>query len=652
MRTVLVVTADKGLRWRLQQAFGDYSVFTAEHDEEAVNTLRVVEIDAIFRDCDGQRRDLGEFVEQVRELMPPALVVALRPDEDDDEVEAADFVIPRMFSPRDLQTALRHVTDKQRLLSEIAALRSQVAVAVAPPPAAGEASRDTPALARILTEFSRAFAAGFDLPRVLDMFLDALTELLRPARLALLMPDEGQHAYHVVAHRGLAPRVVESARLSATAGLGRWLIVQARPARLAELSDPALTRDLSVLGGVVAVPLLTHGDLVGILVVGHPVVGNGYGRLETEVLFDLATHLATAIRDITLHHQVEYEKAFSDRILAHMSSGVVTIGRDHRIGTFNRRAEEILGLTAADVLRKDLRSLPSPLGDMLYETLTTARSLPPTEVQLALRGLWLEVSSYPVRGDEAAPLGAVLVFEDRTAQKELAAQKRQAEQYQLLARVIARLADEIKNPLVSINTFVELLDERFDEPEFRRQFSLVVRRDVHRLLQVLEKLGGLVSDGEIHCSTVDLRAVVQEVVRSIQLSEEQSGKRLRIEVAPDQAPRMVRVDPGQFRKALSYLIWHLTEHSPGEEAMVAISIDEHSDPDAGRTTRVMVSSRTASVSPEKLDRLFDPVHTVQESLIDIGPAVSQRLIEATGGRLGVRRGRHELAFQLTLPTAG
>src|SRR2546422_6425312 len=46
-----------------------------------------------------------------------------------------------------------------------------------------------------------------------------------------------------------------------------------------------------------------------------------------------------------------------------------------------------------------------------------------------------------VRGDDPLPLGAVLVFEDLTAQKELAAQRRQGEQTQLLTRVVARIAD-------------------------------------------------------------------------------------------------------------------------------------------------------------------------------------------------------------------
>src|SRR5262249_45203162 len=204
-----------------------------------------------------------------------------------------------------------------------------------------------------------------------------------------------------------------------------------------------------------------HGGLVAIPPVGQPVVGSMYRRGETETLFDLGSHLATAIRDIAVHNQLEREQQFSERILAHMSSGVITIGRDQRIGTINRRAEEILQLSSSEVLKQDLRALPSPLGDMLFDTLRTGRAAGRHEIQLALRGLWLEVSTYPVRGEDGAPLGAVLVFEDLTAQKELLTQKRQVEQTQLLTRVVARIADEIKNPLVSINTFIELIGERY-----------------------------------------------------------------------------------------------------------------------------------------------------------------------------------------------
>jgi nitrogen-specific signal transduction histidine kinase len=647
MKTVLVVTPDSALRSRLSRAFSDGSTFHASSDAEALKTLRLVDVEVIFRDSRPPLRSLATFVGQVKGLTPAVQVVAIGAGADDAGV--ADFALPGAFTDGDLDAAVRLLGDNQRLLREVAALRTQLVPAPVLTP--GEIPPETPALARVLKEFSRVLAAGFNLPRVLEMFLDAIGELIRASRSALLLLDENGESYRVRAHRGLAPPIVEGVRLSALQGLGRWLAVQGRPARLAELTDPALAAELKLLGGVVAVPLLTHGELVAILVVGQPVVGGAYGRPETEVLFDLATQLATAIRDITLHHQLQQEKEFSERILAHMSSGVLTIGRNERIGTVNRRAEEVLGIPAADLVGQDLRALPSPLGDMLFETLSYGRSLPRAEVQLPLRNLWLEVSTYPIHGEGADPLGAVLVLEDRTAQKELAAQKRQAQEFQLLAKVIGRIADEIKNPLVSINTFVELIEERYEDPDFRKLFSLVVRRDARRLVQVFEKLAGLVSEGELDFQTVDVNAVVDDVVTAIELADDESVKRLHLELAEERPPQPVRVDPTQFRKALSYLVWYLDHNSPAEEARVTISVGRHANKDGTEEVRILIGSRTATVSPERLERLFDPVQVAQESLIDVGPAVSQRLIEAVGGRLRVRQGRHELAFQVTLPPA-
>jgi PAS domain S-box-containing protein len=647
MNTILVVTSDDALRVRLMVALGEHSVFTAPNDAEALKTLRLIEIDVVVRGGVGMPRDVGSFVARVRAIAPSALTVAIGTTAED--TETADFALPATFTQRELDGVLRRVIDKLRLTREITALRSSLAPEAPGTSADLEGPWEGAAFARVLKEFTRAFAAGFDLPRALEMFLDAIGELVRPTRMALLLPDADAQEYRVATQRGLARPIVESVRLHAEQGLVRWLAAQGRPARLHDLTDPEIVRELKLLQSVLAVPLLAHGELVAILTVGQPVVGSMYRRGETETLFDLASHLATAIRDIALHNQLEREQQFSERILAHMSSGVITIGRDQRIGTINRRAEEILQLSAGEVLKQDLRALPSPLGDMLFDTLKTGRAAGRHEIQLALRGLWLEVSTYPVRGEDGAPLGAVLVFEDLTAQKELLTQRRQVEQTQLLTRVVARIADEIKNPLVSINTFTELLDERFDDADFRQHFSSVVRRDIRRLLVVFEKLAGLVNPRELNFESIDVHTIIHDLVESLERSDDGIGKHMQLEVIPDATSQMVRVDAGQLRKALSYLLWYLSHNSPVETAKIAISVGRAKDADGLDQVRIMIGSRTAQIPADRLPRIFDPVQMVQESFIDVGPAVSQRLIEALGGRLRYRETRHEFSFLVTLP---
>jgi two-component system, NtrC family, sensor histidine kinase AtoS len=648
MNAVLIVTADAGLRGRLQRSLTSFSVFPVESDVEAIKTLRLVDIDLVLRESAGPAGALSTFVASVRDVAPTTFVVAIGLA--GEEERAADFTVPEAYTARDLSAVLHQALEKQRLLREINALRAPSSPS-APEPAAGESSWDGPALARVLKTFSRVLAAGFDLRRVLETFLEAIGDVVHATRMAVLLPDAEGREFRIVAHRGLAPQIVQSVRLGGTEGLARWLATQARPATVSEIRDPDIVRELKLLQAVVATPLLAHGELVAILVLGQPVFGTGYARTEMETLFDLATQLATAIRDIALHQQLQREKEFSERILSHMSSGVITIGRDHRVGTMNRRAEEILGLSAHAVVRQDLRLLPSPLGDLLFDTLSSGRPQPRTEIQLALRRLWIEVSTYVIRDEDGVPQGSVLVFEDLTAQKELAAQKRKADQFQLLTRVVARIADEIKNPLVSINTFIELIGERYDDPDFRRHFSSVVRRDVRRLVEVFEKLAGLVTEGELNFATVDAYEVVTQMVEAIDLADDGVGKHLQVNLAPATEPQLVKVDAAQLRKALTYLIRYLTHNSPDDLAKISLSIGRHTEADGTQDVRILIGSRTAAVPADKLEKLFDPVHTVQESLIDVGPAVSQRLVEALGGRLDVKPGRHELAFLVSLPPA-
>ena len=397
-----------------------------------------------------------------------------------------------------------------------------------------------------------------------------------------------------------------------------------------------------------AIPLLALGELVAVLIVGPPVARDTYLTYEIEAIFDLATHLATAIQGVSLHHRLRRASEFNEQILEHMSSGVVTIGADERISIMNRRAAEILEVKAQTVIGHDLRDLPSPLGDLLFETLSTGRARARTEIRLALRGLWIEVSAYPIGGDET--IGAVLVFEDLTAQKELAAQKLQAEQFDLLTRVVARIADEIKNPLVSINAFTELIGERFDDPDFRQQFSSVVGRDVRRVAQVFEKLTGLVTQGELNFSTVDIHTVVDDAVAAVQAADDATRRPIEVHVTREAGALRVKVDPGQLRKALCYLMWYLGYRSSGPAA-ISLSVRRRQEENGPDDVQVVVASRTASIPSRESERLFDPVKMVQESLIDIGPAVSQRIVEALGGHLALREGRHDVAFVMRLPAA-
>ncbi len=60
------------------------------------------------------------------------------------------------------------------------------------------------------------------------------------------------------------------------------------------------------------------------------------------------------------------------------------------------------------------------------------------------------------------------------------------------------MAHEIKNPLVSIRTFIDLMDEHYEDGDFRQQFSTVVRQDIHTINVITEKLVGFAGQIAYH----------------------------------------------------------------------------------------------------------------------------------------------------------
>ena len=189
MRTALLVSSDETLRTRLRRGLDGRAVFTANSDEEGLRTLRFTAVDLIVKDA-SPARDVPAFVERARQLCPTAVIVCVLPaqgtqPEDEPAIDHADFVLLQPFTTGHLHGVLRQAEEKLRLVQEVSALRSaprpvETVVAMNDPGPALDLPSDV--LTRMVREFAKALSAGFDISRVLDLFLDAVGELARPTR--------------------------------------------------------------------------------------------------------------------------------------------------------------------------------------------------------------------------------------------------------------------------------------------------------------------------------------------------------------------------------------------------------------------------------------------------------------------------------------
>src|SRR5262245_5339794 len=559
MNTVLVVTRDPAVVERFRSALPALGLLWVTDLEGAVGAVGRGNVDVCLWDfmLEGSVEAWSGMLAQFRYGAPNVAVVTL--GSGTDLMPRPNFVIPRWASLEEIRNVMTAAV-AYRVDQELAGRRTP---ARAPATSTPHVPAATPAHA--LTEFSRALASMLDLPRALDAFLTAVGDLVRPARSAVLVPEPGGQRLAVAVRRGFQQG--PGFTLPVESRLVQWLTTEGRPASL-EGVPPGVAGELVRLNAVTALPLMADARLLGVLLLGPPAVRDAYSESEVETLFELGMHLALALRAAEVHRELGEQKQLIESVLVHMASGVIILGRDERILSVNHRAAEILGLDAGALRGAGIRALPSPLGDLLATTLDATEPLR-QELQLAGTGTWLAVAAAPVPG-ESGSRAAVLTLEDITAQRSLAEHRRTAEQMGLLTAVVSRIADEIKNPLVSVRTFTEMLPDLYEDQSFRKDFSAVVSRDVQRMRRVFEVLTALVNEPRTYAREVDLQALVEDVVR--EAGEQLAFDALDLRITRTEGPVAVSADQRQLSYALMMLIDFLATYSTAGSRRVALSI--------------------------------------------------------------------------------
>jgi PAS domain S-box-containing protein len=161
-------------------------------------------------------------------------------------------------------------------------------------------------------------------------------------------------------------------------------------------------------------------------------------------------------------------KNHNDNILKYMNSGVIAIDGARIINTCNDKAREILRLEQEEVVSKNIDLLPSALRQMLADTLAGKTRYSNHEVQILSSSgsiTYLGASTSLIRDQKGAVIGALLVVNDLTEIRLLEGEMWRADKLASLGTLAAGMAHEIKNPLVSIKTFAQLLPTRYEDKE-------------------------------------------------------------------------------------------------------------------------------------------------------------------------------------------
>ncbi len=204
----------------------------------------------------------------------------------------------------------------------------------------------------------------------------------------------------------------------------------------------------------------------------------------------------------------------------------------------------------------------------------------------------------------------------------------------------ASIAHEIKNGLVAINTFCEVLLEK-DE---NREMAEMVRRELKRIDGLTTQMMRLASPKPALLAPVNVHALLD---LSMRLMEHQmSGRMITLRREYRAAPEMVHGDESRLQQAFMNLLLNAVEAmSHGGELTAATE-------SAGSFVKISIRDTGAGIAPENFGHIFETFFTTKKYGTGLGLAITRRVVEEHHGEIEVESevGRGS-TFIILLPNA-
>ena len=198
-----------------------------------------------------------------------------------------------------------------------------------------------------------------------------------------------------------------------------------------------------------------------------------------------------------------------------------------------------------------------------------------------------------------------------------------------LGMLSAGMAHEIKNGMVAIKTFVDLLLEKNQDAELGE----VVRHELNRINAIVSQMLRIASPASANFETVRVHEVLDHSLRLLQ--PQVSGKLITVKKNYHAESDVVRGDDAQLQQTFMNLFLNALE-AMGPNGTLAISTEIADGEKGTRILKVKIQDTGTGVAPENLTHLFEPFFTTKKNGTGLGLAISHRIIQEHHGAIEVQ----------------
>ena len=334
----------------------------------------------------------------------------------------------------------------------------------------------------------------------------------------------------------------------------------------------------------------------------------------------LDAKLKVFLRMQKLAEDVRSRQAFLERVVDHLSSGLIVVDEKGIILKVNTAASAVLSRPVETLIgRHFAEALPG--GEPLFLVSGDATQRRATiKTPHGDRNLGFTNSAVEVEGG----MGALAVFRELSEVEAARREQEERTRRDELASSARSFAHEVRNPLSAIGAAAQVIQRDDCEKVQRLRLSRAIESEASRVAGLVQEY---VERREVRqvVQHVDVQALLTEVVEVNLLS---SPARQRIALQVDPTLPAVRADAARLKQVVLNLVLNAVKAT---DSGGHISLDAR--PDAGGVA-LRVADTGCGIAAADLPRIFDETFSTRQGG-GLGLPIARRIVEQHGGAIRV-----------------
>jgi signal transduction histidine kinase len=226
-------------------------------------------------------------------------------------------------------------------------------------------------------------------------------------------------------------------------------------------------------------------------------------------------------------------------------------------------------------------------------------------------------------------------------------QMQRADRLASLGTLTAGLAHEIRNPLVAIKTFTQLLPERFDDSEFREHFLSVTAGEVDRIASLVTELLDFARPSQPKLNREDLNQIVEKMMLLVDTESHKKNVQI-IKNFNDFLPPVV-LDREQIKQVLLNVLLNAVDATP-EDGTIFVETAPIKKNGSLDYVQIVIKDTGRGIPEEDLDKVFTPFFTTKHEGSGLGLAISHQIIQEHHGNIEVESTKNQgTTFRINIP---